>query len=109
MSRLATIKPFIVGWHHANFSQQLLGCWLFLSAKIVAKMKQNYIIQEVHDLDSMSGGVTYYGTIQAAKTKAARDKISAGSIIKICDASGRMLCYKQGDKWCSANATSDER
>ena len=62
-------------------------------------MKQNYIIQEVQDIDSQRGGVTYYGTIQAAKTKAVQEQMRAGNILKICDVSGKMVCYKKDGKW----------
>lgn len=62
-------------------------------------MKQSYIIQEVQDLDSQRGGVTFYGTLQSAKMKASSSQVRADNILKICDAAGRLVIYKQAGKW----------
>lgn len=62
-------------------------------------MKQSYIIQEVRAIDSQRGGFTFYGTIQSAKTKAAQSQSRAGNILKICDASGKLICHKTDGKW----------
>ena len=53
-----------------------------------------YIIHELQNMNSVREGTIYNGTLRGAKTKATRDQIWQGTVLKITDEHGRMIACK---------------
>lgn len=63
-----------------------------------------YIIHELQNLESVRKGEIFEGTLRAAKTKASRDQMWQGTVLKITDEQGRTVATKdrQTGRWYDA-------
>ena len=58
-----------------------------------------YILHELQNLNSVRMGAEYTGTLRGAKTKASRDQVYQGTVLKITDTQGRTVSVKTPDGW----------
>lgn len=60
-----------------------------------------YIIHELQNLNSVREGVRFEGTLRAAKTKASREQMWQGTVLKITTENGIAVAIKDRDsgKW----------
>ena len=58
-----------------------------------------YYIYEVQNINATCSPAIYSGTLKAAKTKATRDQVFQGTVLKITDSKGNLISAKTKNKW----------
>ena len=58
-----------------------------------------YYIYEVQNINATCGPAIYSGTLKAAKTKATRDQVFKGTVLKITDSKGNLISAKKKGEW----------
>jgi len=59
-----------------------------------------YYIYEVQNINATCNRPEiYFGTLKAAKTKATRDQVFQGTVLKITDSKGNLISAKKKGEW----------